>query len=190
MKLKLPLAALALAGAVALVSSGSVLAGEGHDHGAAAPSPAGAALPRFTAESELFELVGVLSGKQLTLYLDRHADNSPVREAQIELEIGGAKYQAAPHGDAQYEVVLPEAPAPGVIPVVATVTAGKETDLLAAELDIHAPTSNHADEHGHGWHEIADWVGAALAAAAALLGLAWGLRRMAASRRPNLRDTA
>ena len=48
--------------------------------------------------SETFELVGVLSGKQITLYLDRFADNSPVRDAQIELEIGGAKFKAEKQG--------------------------------------------------------------------------------------------
>ena len=35
---------------------------------------AGTALPRFAAVSETFELVGVLDGKQVTLYLDRFAD--------------------------------------------------------------------------------------------------------------------
>ena len=35
-------------------------AGEGHDHGDAPAAMAGPALPRFTAVSELFELVGVL----------------------------------------------------------------------------------------------------------------------------------
>ena len=37
-------------------------AGEGHDHGSEAPAAASQALPRFTAVSEAFELVGVLSG--------------------------------------------------------------------------------------------------------------------------------
>jgi hypothetical protein len=109
----------------------------GHDHGDAAPAAVGQALPRFSAVSEAFELVGVLSGKQITLYLDRFADNSPVRGAQIELEIGGAKFKAEKQGEDEYEVVLPNEPKPGVLPVAATVIAGNETDLLAGELDIH-----------------------------------------------------
>lgn len=149
-------------------------AGEGHDHGDAAPAAAGQALPRFTAESELFELVGVLSGKQITLYLDRFADNSPVRDAQIELEIGGAKFKAAKQGEDAYEVVLAEAPKPGVLPVTATVTAGNDTDLLAGELDIHE--ADHADEaaHTHSWTEYAGWAAAGIAALALLV---WGGRR-------------
>ena len=97
----------------AFLVSAPARADEGHDHGDAGPAVSGEALPRFTAESETFELVGVLRGKQITLYLDRFADNSPVPGAQIELEIAGAKFTADQRGDATYEVVLPEAPAPG-----------------------------------------------------------------------------
>jgi hypothetical protein len=149
-------------------------AGEGHDHGDAAPAAVGQALPRFTAVSESFELVGVLSGKLITLYLDRFADNSPVRDAQIELEIGGVKFKAEKQGEDEYEVVLPEAPKEGVLPITATVTAGNEADLLAGELDIHEPA--HADEaaHTHSWTEYAGWTAAGIAALALL---AWGGRR-------------
>jgi hypothetical protein len=134
-------------------------AGPGHDHGDPAPAAVGTALPRFAAESELFELVGVLDGAQLTLYLDHHADNSPVRGAQIELEIGGVKFVAQPAGDDTYAVTLPAAPGAGVLPVVATVSAGDEIDLMAAELDLHDP-DGHDDPHAHGWAEHAGWVAA------------------------------
>lgn len=148
-------------------------AGEGHDHGDAAPAAIGQALPRFSAVSETFELVGVLSGKQITLYLDRFGDNSPVRGAQIELEIGGTKFKAEKQGEDEYEVVLPEAPKPGVLPVTATVTAGNEADLLAGELDIHE--ESHTDEaaHTHSWTEYAGW---AVASIAVLGLLVWGGR--------------
>jgi hypothetical protein len=153
-------------------------AGEGHDHGDAAPAATGPALPRFAAVSDSFELVGVLNGKQITLYLDRAADNAPVTDAQIELEIGGAKFKAEKHEDA-YEVVLAAAPQPGVLPITATVTAGKEVDLLAGELDLHEEV--HADEaaHVHSWKEYVGWAAGALAALAILILIA---RRFAASR--------
>jgi hypothetical protein len=160
--------------AAAILAASPAWAGPGHDHGDAAPAAVGQALPRFSAVSETFELVGVLSGKQITLYLDRFADNSPVRGAQIELEIGGAKFKAEKHGDDEYEVVLPEAPKAGVLPVTATVTAGNEADLLAGELDIHDMA--HADEaaHTHSWTEYAGWVAAGIAALGLLV---WGGRR-------------
>ncbi len=154
-------------------------ASEGHDHGDAAGAPTGQALPRFTAESETFELVGVLSGKQLTLYLDRFADNSPVRDAQIELEIGGAKYKAEKQGDDEYEVVLPEELKAGVLPITASVTAGKDSDLLAGELDIHDEA--HSDEAAHtpSWTRYAAW---AVAGIVVLAVVVWGGRRAMGTR--------
>jgi hypothetical protein len=119
--------------------------GPGHDHGDAhaATAPAAAALPRFSAVSEDFELVGVLDGRRLTLYLDRAADNAPVRGARLELELAGATRPATPHEDV-YELVLDEVPAPGVLAVTASVTVGAQSDLLAGELELPA------DEHTHG----------------------------------------
>lgn len=159
----------------ALLFASRAWASEGHDHSDTAPAAAGEALPRFTAESETFELVGVLSGKQITLYLDRFADNSPVRGAQIELEIGGARFKAEEQGEDEYEVVLAEAPKPGVLAVTATVTAGNETDLLAGELDIHGQAHAEAAAHAHSWKEYAGW---AAAGVAVLALLAWGWRRV------------
>ena len=136
-------------------------------------------MPRFSAVSEAFELVGVLSGKQITLYLDRFADNSPVRGAQIELEIGGAKFKAEKQGEDEYEVLLPEAPKPGVLPVTATITAGNETDLLAGELDIHEEAHTEEAVATHAWTETAGWGAGGVAVLALLL---WGGRRLMGAR--------
>lgn len=154
-------------------------AGPGHDHGDSAPTPAGPALPRFAAVSESFELVGVLDGKQITLYLDRAADNAPVAGAQIELEIAGTPFKAEANDD-RYSVVLPEAPKPGVLPITATVSAGAEMDLLAGELDLHADA--HADEaaHTHSWMAYAGWAAAGLTALAVIV--LTGRRRAVARR--------
>ena len=159
----------------AMFITSPVQAGEGHDHGDANPATAGQALPRFSAVSEIFELVGVLSGKQITLYLDRFADNSPVRDAQIELEIGGAKFKAEKHGDDEYEVVLPDALKPGVVPVAATVIAGNETDLLVGELDIHEDA--HADE-GVAVRSRVKYAGWLAGGVAVLVMLLWSGRRV------------
>lgn len=179
------LAALALA-ALLLAASLPARAGDGHDHGDSAPAATGPALPRFTAVSEAFELVGVLQGKQLLLYLDRYADNTPVRGAKIELEIAGTKFNAEPEGEDAYEVVLKEVPAPGVLPITATITAttpaGSEVDLLAGELDLHADNPAAAAPHRYGWAGQAGWGVAVLATLAALVGLGQAWRRRAAAR--------
>ena len=163
----------------AFLVSAPARAGEGHDHGDAGPAVSGEALPRFTAESETFELVGVLRGKQITLYLDRFSDNSPVRDAQIELEIGSAKFKADKQGEDEYEVVLPEAPKPGVLAVTATVTAGNEVDLLAGELDIHEEAHSEEMQAAQPWTKYAGWVAAGIAVLAFVFV---GARRMFGAR--------
>lgn len=155
-------------------------AGEGHDHdhGDAASAPVGTALPRFAAVSETFELVGVLDGKQLTLYLDRAADNAPVTDAQIELEIAGRKLEVEAHEDT-YEAVLSAELTPGLLPIAATVTAGKEVEGLVGELDLREDAHGDETAHLHSWQEYASWAAVAVAAlgALALVG-----RRVAATR--------
>jgi hypothetical protein len=176
MTFKFVAAALYLVIAAHAVQSPAV-AGPGHDHASAAPS-AGAALPRFAATSDAFELVGVLDGTQLTLYLDRAADNSPVEDAKLELELGGSKLDVKAHGEGEFAAVLARAPEPGVIPITATVHAGNESDRLAGELDLTAAA--HAEAaHAHSWREYAAWIGGGVAALALAL---WGLRRVPARR--------
>ena len=172
------MAALSLA-ALLLFTGLPAISGDGHDHGDAAPAATGTALPRFAAVSETFELVGVLDGKQVTLYLDRFADNAPVRGALIELEIAGAKFRAEAHGDDAYQVVLKGAPKPGVLPITATVTAGSEVDLLAGELDLHEAAHTDEPAHEHSWKEYAGWAAGGLAVLAVLV---FGGRRLTAVR--------
>ena len=166
--------------------AGSVLAGPGHDHGAEAPASGGTGLPRFTAVSDQLELVGVLDGRKVTLYLDRFADNSPVPDARIELEIAGEKLMAISKAEGEYEVMLAAAPAAGVLPVVAMVTVGADSDLLAGELDLHAAAPAGADAHGFEWKAMLPWAGASLAA----LVLVWAAFRVLRSRNARLRGAA
>lgn len=149
----------------------------GHDHGAPAATTT-AALPRFVAASEMFELVGVVDRKQLTVYLDRFEDNAPVKDASIDLEIGGAKVPLKQVSDGEYTASLAQEPKPGVAAVTATVVAGKDTDILAADLVL--PEHSHADAHTTaGWRRYAGWA----AVAAILVAIAVGLGRYAAARR-------
>lgn len=151
-------------------------AGDGHDHGNSNSNVGTAAngqpTPRFTAVSEAFELVGVLQGKQITLYLDRAADNAPVTDAQIELEIGGNKLKAVKHDDT-FEVTLAARPQPGVLPITVTVTAGKEADLLVGELDLHEEAHTEklaAQTVGvRSWKDLVGWAAAAMLALVALI---------------------
>lgn len=152
---------------------GLAVADDGHDHGGGASAAAVAAQPRFAAVSEQFELVGVLDGRALTLWLDRFADNQPVPDARIELALGDTTLPLHAQGEGVYRATLAQAPAPGLIPVTATVTAGGQTDLLAGDLDVHA-AEEHADTHAHSRLEWAGWGAGILLLAT---GLVWLARR-------------
>lgn len=150
-------------------------ADEGHDHGEAPVAAESPAQPRFTAESEDFELVGVLQGQRITMYLDRKASNEPVTQASVELELAGQTLQARTSPDGTFEVDLPRPLAEGSVPVSATVVVGESSDLLAAEIDVHG--DEHGDEHAHEgaapltWRRWLPWGGAALVVVAVVVGL-------------------
>ena len=118
------------------------------------------------------------NGTQLTLYLDRSADNSPVKGAKLELEIGGAKIDAKARADGEFEATLPQPLQPGATPVTATVVAGAETDLLAGEFIVPDELRAEAPPASR-WQQAAGWTAAGLLLFAALAWLgrrAWGQR--------------
>lgn len=155
---------------------GSSRAGDGHDHGEAKAAPAAAALPRFAATSEAFELVGVINDKQLTLYLDHAPTNAPVKDAKLSLDIGGTKVAATAHGEGEFVATLAQSIKAGVTPVTASITTAGQADLLAGEIDIHADA--HADEHvQRGWKFWAAVAGGALAVLAGVAALLKRARR-------------
>jgi hypothetical protein len=156
-----------------LVSLGvHAIAGEGHDHGDAAPAATGTASPRLTAHSDLFELVGIADKGRMTLYLDRYATNEPVTGAKIEYESGTNKGVATPRTDGTYLIQFDALGKSGELPFSFTVTAGTDTDLLAGDLDLKDP-HDHADESDRTWLRYAAYAAAALfvfAATVVLLG--------------------
>jgi len=122
------------------------MAGEGHEHGEAPSAAAEPTLARFEATSDQFELVGVLDGRKLTLYLDQAADNSPVKGASLELEFAGKVLPVKQTEEGTFEATLAAEPQEGEYPVSATVVAGQVSDLLAAELDVHEAAHTDAAE--------------------------------------------
>jgi len=77
---------------------------EGDDHRGPPASAVIPALPRLAAQSELYELVAVLEGDHLTIYLDRFEDNAPVSGANITVSIDGAPVTAEATGNETYVV--------------------------------------------------------------------------------------
>lgn len=120
--------------------------------------------PRLDAKSELFELVARLDGGELSILIDRFATNEPVLKASVEVESGQLKAKAKFHEDlGDYAVddpaMLKLLSAPGEHPVVITVLAGDESDLLDGVLRVgagqvqeatHGHSHDEGDDHEHG----------------------------------------
>lgn len=130
----------------ALALSGAALAAQAHGdepHGDEPHPVAAATGPRFEAVTETFELVGRLEAGALTLFINRFGNSEPVLQAEVELESGDLKARAA-YQAAQGSYVVSEPrfvqalSRPGAHPLVVTVAAGNEADLLEATLNIHA----------------------------------------------------
>lgn len=167
---------LALATSLAWAAPGAH--GPGGEH-LDAPATAGAraAAPRIEARSEDFELVGLLQGGELSILINRFETNDPVLGAVVEVESGNLKAKAPFHGDHGDYAVADEAfvkavSRPGAHPIVVTVTAGKDADLLEGTLNVPAADSGPATA-------AISWRTGAAAAIAALFAAAgaWALWR-------------
>lgn len=153
----------------------------GEDHGAPPPAVGRTVLPRAVASSDEFEMVAVLDGKKLVIYLDRFASNEPVTGAKVEVEGDGLKGIAAESSPGVYDLdaaALIGLGAAAKHPLTIAIESGDSADLLSATLDTSAPPSELA--HTHAWGERAVWFGAALLGLAG--GLLWVIRRKKQSR--------
>ena len=160
----------------------TVFADEGHG-GHDAPSSAlpAAFAPRLEAQSETFELVVILEGDKLTLYLDRFATNEPVTNAAIDIESGAFKATAQPGGEGVYTASAEALTEAGQYPLVFTIRAGGETDLLNGTLDVPSPPG--VTSRPHHWSEWLVWIVGVLTVLAVT---AWLLGRRMTRKRPAL----
>jgi hypothetical protein len=120
--------------ALSLTIASAAYAGPGH--GEEKPTTARTqSLPRFYAESDLYEVVGVINGKEITLYLDRYPSNELVKGAKVEIELEGSKISSEPHGDGEYLFRLKNKIKDQ--PTAITITINDDvTDILAATIDL------------------------------------------------------
>ena len=102
---------------------------DGHDHGEQQPVSAGA-LPRGEAASNAFEIVAIVRGENLEIYLDRFATNEPVTGATLEVESPDGPVKAAEGADGTYRVAAPWLAKSGRADLIFTVTSGDATDIL------------------------------------------------------------
>lgn len=115
---------------------------EGHAHDA--PAVASSQSPRVVATSENYQLVGILKAGQLTLFLDREADNAPVEDAAISLASGSKSVAAKRQPDGTFVVVpTDDFFSPGENEIQFTISEKQRTDLLGGVLTLPVPAPSH-----------------------------------------------
>lgn len=114
---------------------------EGHIDGPAAPA-AQTGLPRLATKSESYELVALLDGKQLTIYLDRFADNTPVTDANIGVAIEGETIAAERNPDGTYGVTSNLLGGRGFVELVFDIKGPEADDLLIGKLWVASDADN------------------------------------------------
>ena len=117
---------------------------EGHDLAPAQDSAPAASLPRLSAFSEVYELVGVLDGLRLTIYLDRFQDNVPVTDANISVAINDNTEVAERTPDGTYTLVSGQFGAGGLFEFVFDIRASEGDDLLIGKLSLATVTASEA----------------------------------------------
>ena len=130
-----------------LAGSSRALAHEGQEHGDGAPVASGTpASPRMVATSETYQLVGIVEGEVLVIYLDRAEDNAPVTTAKLDVSLNGQPFPAELNQDAGvYEVTAPLLRSPGSHEVLISLSEGGTQDLLIGTLKIPATSGKAAD---------------------------------------------
>jgi cobalt-zinc-cadmium efflux system membrane fusion protein len=123
---------------LACATTSGVKAHEGHDLGTIAAPGGSRGHPRLATDSETYELVGVVDGARLVIYLDRFEDNSPVTDARITVSINDETTPADPAADGSYLVVSKLLERGGLVEVVFDIKAAAGDDLLIGKLSLPA----------------------------------------------------
>ena len=137
----------------------------------------GASVPTVETYTESFELLGRLSGGELSILIDRYETNEPVLGGELEVQYKNLKTKAKFHADlGDYAVDDPTFLAaiskPGSHALLFTLVAGEESDLLEGTLQVSV-----AAEHAHPDAGARRWLIAAIAASLVIAALAVALGR-------------
>jgi RND family efflux transporter MFP subunit len=118
------------------------LAHEGHDHGARSAAEVTTSNPRVTAQSDAYELVCILRGGRLAVYLDRFASNEPVTDAKLTVTVGGdEEVQAEKAADDTYTVASSKFAGEGPLELIFAISAPSGDDLLIGTLQLPAKSA-------------------------------------------------
>lgn len=146
---------------------------EGYDH---EPAPmANQAAPRGEAESGGMQLVAVLRGTTLVIYLDQVASNAPLTDAAIEALTPSGTEQAELAPDGTYQISAKWADGRDHYDLIFTVTRAEKSEVFAVTVtDANARSESPAASHMTRWTAALIAIAAALAA---FLGGVFAVRR-------------
>ena len=115
---------------------------DGHSHAAPTTLLTTPIAPRASSATEEFEIVAVLEGKRLMVYLDSFGTNAPVGGAKVEIEGAGLKGVASEIAPGTYVMDVAMVIPPARHALTFAIEAGDTTDLLTATLDISPPLAS------------------------------------------------
>lgn len=170
------LAALAFSIALPLCAAPGAHGPDGEHLDAPASTFAGSARPLLETSSDLFELVAELKDNQLHIYIDRYASNEPVTDATVEVESAALSAAAAYQTAGGYylleaSALLETLGKAGEHPLMFTILAGDEADLLNGVLDTRRAVSLQDQTHSHALEWTAWGLGGLFATGALLLAI-------------------
>ncbi|QLF92416.1 hypothetical protein HW090_04065 [Pseudomonas sp. ABC1] len=136
-----------LAMALLLTLALPLQAHEGHDDEPAPASGTESSSPRFSGHSANFELTGIVGEHQITLYVDHYADNSPVEDATLVLNLNGQAMAVERHAPGEFEVDLAAPLAEGEHQIAARIRSGELDETLSTHLDLHGEDEHAGHDH-------------------------------------------
>jgi hypothetical protein len=102
---------------------------------------------RVEARSANLLAVGLVRGDKMTLHLSRTVDNSPVRDAVINVKLRGTAHPAIAETDGSYSLQTPDLALPGAAAVEFEISEGPLQDNLKATLDAGGAAAKPEDSN-------------------------------------------
>jgi hypothetical protein len=170
-----------------VTGAGIAAAHEGHDHGPPVPSLPTTVKPRVAVQTDVYEIVGVATGNQLTIFLDRYGSNVPVTDAKIEIVAGAESIGAEARADGSFHAIVKGLDTPGSHDLIFNVSHKDGDDLLAGTLDVPTATAVASAPNDGAKSAIVEllndarlWIAAAALFAGILIGIVLARHRAAA----------
>jgi RND family efflux transporter MFP subunit len=92
--------------------------------------------PRATAASEDYEVVAVLKGGTLFIFMDRYTDNSPVTKADLTVTVDSTELRPELNADGVFELQSKIFEQPGKHDLIFAINEGSKSDLLITSLEV------------------------------------------------------